>query len=61
MSDRHNRRDFLKSSALAALGSAAALNSARSGFLRRLPEPRPSVCLRPFIRGFPPVSWGLSA
>ncbi len=28
MSDRHNRRDFLKSSALAALGSAAALNSA---------------------------------
>jgi len=27
MADRHNRRDFLKTSALAALGSAAALNS----------------------------------
>ena len=27
MSDRHNRRDFLKTSALAAFGSAAALNS----------------------------------
>ena len=27
MSDLHNRRDFLKTSALAALGSAAALNS----------------------------------
>ena len=26
MSDLHNRRDFLKTSALAALGSAAALN-----------------------------------
>ena len=29
MSDLHNRRDFLKTSALAALGSAAALNSRR--------------------------------
>ena len=28
MSDRHNRRDFLKTSALAALGSAATLGLA---------------------------------
>lgn len=33
MSDRHNRRDFLKTSAIAALGGAAALNSTEEKIL----------------------------
>ena len=58
MLDRHNRRDFLKTSALAAIGSAAALTPKRGCLLLRLPARQP--CPRPFTRAFRPASWGIS-
>ena len=53
MSDLHNRRDFLKTSALAALGSAAALNSGEKQLLAT-PAGASSVTMpQTFHKGFP--------
>jgi len=53
MSNRHNRRDFLKTSALAALGSAGALNSAEERLLAA-PAPAAAITLpQTFHKGFP--------
>ncbi len=53
MSNRHNRRDFLKTSALAALGSAAALNSRPEGFAAT-PAGAPAPTMpQTFHQGFP--------
>ena len=53
MSDRHNRRDFLKTSALAALGGAAALNSPEERFLAA-PAGAPAITMpQTFHQGFP--------
>ncbi len=53
MSDLHNRRDFLKTSALAALGSAAALNSTEA--LHSAAPPMASAITMPqtFHKGLP--------
>ena len=53
MSDLHNRRDFLKTSALAAWGSAAALNGGEKPILAT-PAGAPSITLpQTFYKGFP--------
>ena len=53
MSDRHNRRDFLKTSALAALGSAAALKSANE-LSFAAPAGAPAFAMpQTFHQGFP--------
>jgi len=51
MFDRHNRRDFLKTSALAALGSAAALNT--SDGLAATPSPAVAPMPQTFNKGIP--------
>lgn len=53
MSDRHNRRDFLKSSALAALGSAAALNSREERFFASPAGASAIAMPQTFHQGFP--------
>ncbi len=53
MSDRHNRRDFLKTSALAALGSAATLGSRGQGFLAAPAAAAPMAMPQTFHQGFP--------
>ncbi len=53
MSERHNRRDFLKTSALAALGSAAALNSREERFFAAPAGASPFAMPQTFHQGFP--------
>ena len=53
MSNRHNRRDFLKTSALAALGSAAALNSHEERSFAAPAAALPIVMPQTFHQGFP--------
>ena len=53
MSDRHNRRDFLKNSALAALGSAAALNSTYERSFATPAEVAAPAMPQTFHQGFP--------
>jgi hypothetical protein len=53
MSNRHNRRDFLKTSALAALGSAAALNSREEGIFAAPAGASPIAMPQTFHQGFP--------
>jgi hypothetical protein len=53
MPDRHNRRDFLKTSALAALGSAGALKSPEERAFAA-PAPTPAITMpQTFHQGFP--------
>ena len=53
MSNCHNRRDFLKTSALAALGSAAALNSRAEGVFAAPAGASPVAMPQTFHQGFP--------
>jgi len=53
MSNCHNRRDFLKTSALAALGSAAALNSRAEGIFAAPAGASPVAMPQTFHQGFP--------
>jgi hypothetical protein len=53
MSDLHNRRDFLKNSALAALGSAAVLNSGEKQLLATPPGAAVHTMPQTFNKGFP--------
>jgi hypothetical protein len=53
MSDLHNRRDFLKTSALAALGSAAVLNSGEKQLLATPPRASAITMPQTFHKGFP--------
>jgi len=53
MSERHNRRDFLKTSALAALGSAATLNSREGRFFAAPAGAAPMAMPQTFHQGFP--------
>jgi len=53
MSHRHNRRDFLKTSALAALGSAAALNSREERFFAAPAGASALAMPHTFHQGFP--------
>ena len=53
MSNFHNRRDFLKTSALAALGSAAGLNSGEKQALATPPKASAINMPQTFHKGFP--------
>ena len=53
MSDLHNRRDFLKTSALAALGSAAVLNSGEKQLLATPAQASAITMPQTFHKGFP--------
>ena len=53
MSRLHNRRDFLKSTALAALGSAAVLNSGEKQLLATPPRASAITMPQTFHQGFP--------
>jgi hypothetical protein len=53
MSDLHNRRDFLKTSALAALGSAAALNGGEKQLLATPARASAITMPQTFQKGFP--------
>ena len=53
MSDLHNRRDFLKTSALAALGSAAALNPGEKEFLATPARASATTMPQTFHNGLP--------
>jgi len=53
MSRLHNRREFLKSSAQAALGSAAVLNSGEKQLLATAPGGSPISMPQTFHKGFP--------
>jgi hypothetical protein len=53
MSDLHNRRDFLKSTALAALGSAAVLTSGEKQLLATPPRASAIAMPQTFHQGFP--------